>query len=66
MATLDGMDALLAIVQMPPGIPVANRWNKRCFKCRNTGSSDDFNWRRCYYGENQEIQENIEAKNSKG
>ena len=22
-ATLDGMDALLAIVQMPPGIPVA-------------------------------------------
>ena len=42
-ATLDGMDALLAIVQMPPGIPVAtvaiNGSRKRCyFSNANYGS----------------------------
>ena len=36
-ASLSGMDALLAIVQMPPGIPVGNCWDQRIAQCRYTG-----------------------------
>lgn len=37
-STLDGMDALLAIVQMPSGNPGCHRRYQRCFECRYTGS----------------------------
>lgn len=37
-STLDGMDALLAIVQMPPGIPVATVGINGALNARYTGS----------------------------
>lgn len=45
-ATLDGMDALLAIVQMPPGIPVAtvgidNATNAAILACQILAVADD-------------------------
>ena len=51
-STLDGMDALLAIVQMPPGIPVATvgingALNAGTLRCRCLPSATS-NFRRSY------------------
>ncbi len=44
-ATLQGVDALLSIIQMPPGIPVATVGVNAAKKCSNTGNTNISSWR---------------------
>ena len=64
-ASLDGMDALLAIVQMPPGIPVATvgingSLNAGILAAQIIGSGDD-----SIFNKTVEYKENLKVKISK-
>ena len=63
-ATLDGMDALLAIVQMPPGIPVATVGINGAQNAALLAAQNALAGRRRSYGASQGLQRGAKGKGS--